>query len=88
VPTPHDAAPGAIFQNVQGTGVEVISVLARGPAGAAGLQRGDLVIALNGEPAPDPATLSRAYRSLKPGQALLLTIQRGSQYRVLALEKP
>jgi S1-C subfamily serine protease len=88
VPTPHDAAPGAIFQNVQGTGVEVISVLARGPAGAAGLQRGDLVIALNGEPAPDPAALYRAYRALKPGQAVLLTIQRGSQYRVFALEKP
>lgn len=86
--TPQNGSSGAVFQTVRGTGVEVISVAPRTPAARAELQRGDLITALNGEPAPDPADLERAYRTAKSGQALLLTVQRGSQYRVTALEKP
>ena len=86
--TPQNGGSGAVFQTVRGTGVEIISVAPRTPAVRAGLQRGDLVTALNGEAAPDPADLERAYRAAKSGQALLLTVQRGAQYRVMALEKP
>lgn len=90
--TSGDAAPdagiGAVFQTVRDSGVEVITVGARTPAMRAGLQRGDLVTAVNGRPAPDAASLERAYLALKTGQALLLTVQRGSQYRVTALERP
>jgi S1-C subfamily serine protease len=53
----------------------------------AGLQRGDLVVALNGEALPDAAAVERAYQRAAPGAALLLTIQRGSSPRVVALEK-
>jgi S1-C subfamily serine protease len=94
--TARDLAPappagedyGAVLRNAEGAGVEAVTTVPGGPAAAAGLQRGDLIVAVNGNPAPTVAAFERAYRAAAPDQALLLTVQRGSQHVVLALEKP
>lgn len=79
--------PGFVGQNIAGAGIEVVTVSSGGPAARAGLQRGDLITELDGEPARDAAALARRFRSAASGAALLLTVQRGQQYRVVALEK-
>jgi hypothetical protein len=78
---------GLVLQTIAGAGAEVVAIAPRTPAMRAGLQRGDLVVALNGEALPDAAAVERAYQRAAPGAALLLTIQRGSSPRVVALEK-
>jgi S1-C subfamily serine protease len=76
-----------VGRTVAGTGIEVVAVQPAGAAAAAGLSRGDLIIAIDGEPARDLAALARRFRSAAAGTAILLTVQRGQQHRVLALEK-
>jgi hypothetical protein len=80
-------AIGAVLRTVDGAGIEVVTTTPRGPADAAGLQRGDLIAAINGEPAPTVAALDRAFRAARPDQALLLTVQRDTQFQVIPLEK-
>jgi S1-C subfamily serine protease len=86
-PAPPEGGPGAVLRNVEGTGVEVVTAAPRGAAAVAGLERGDLIVALNGEPAPTVAAIERAFSAAQSNQALLVTVQRGSQYHVVALEK-
>jgi S1-C subfamily serine protease len=64
-----------------------VTVADRGAAAAAGLSRGDLIVAIDGEPARDVALLTRRFRAADQGSAILLTIERDQQHRVLALEK-
>jgi S1-C subfamily serine protease len=79
---------GAVLRTVPGAGVEVVSVRAGGAAELSGLQRTDLVTAVNGQPAADARTLQRAFGAASSGTALLLTIQGPEGERVIALEKP
>ena len=57
-------------------------------AARAGLRAGDIVVALDGARAPQPAAIERAYRSLPAQGGILLTIRRGLSHEVVALEKP
>ena len=57
-------------------GVSVITVVENGPAATAGLQAGDLIVALNGEKLEADGTLRDLLRSLKPGDKVTLTIER------------
>jgi hypothetical protein len=86
-PAPAAGEIGAALRNADNAGVEVITTMPRGAAAAAGLQRGDLIVALNGEPAPTVSAIERAYAAAEPTQALLLTVQRGQQFQVIALDK-
>ena len=79
---------GAVLRTVPGTGSEVVIVTPDSVAAAAGLLRGDIITSLDGRPAPDEAAIERAFRALARGAALLLTVERGTQHRVLAIEKP
>jgi S1-C subfamily serine protease len=79
---------GAVLRTISGAGVEIVSVRAGGPAELAGLQRTDLVTAVNGQPAADARMLQRAFSAAPSGTALLLTIQRPGSEHVIALEKP
>jgi S1-C subfamily serine protease len=84
------AAPGSagfVGRNAPGAGIEVVAVDEGGPAAAAGLLRGDLIRAVDGEPARDADALTRRFRAAAEGTAILLTIQRDQLHRVLALEK-
>jgi len=85
VPAPDD--PGFVGRHVPGAGIEVVTVADPSAAAAAGLSRGDLIVAIDGEPARDMAVLTRRFRAADEGSAILITIQRNQQHRVLALEK-
>ncbi|MGB6200154.1 MAG: DegQ family serine endoprotease [Candidatus Acidiferrales bacterium] len=56
-----------------------------GPAGKAGLQRGDAIISLNGKPVEDASTLRLAIASTPPGQTVQLGIQRGSSKQTVSV---
>ena len=83
---PEDG-PGFIGQGVAGAGVEVVMVGRRSPADLAGLEPGDLIVSLDGQPDPGVSDIARRYRSTAAGRALLLTVRRGERHHVLALEK-
>ncbi len=91
VDTPPPSQPrgdlGAILRTVTRAGAEVVAVSLDSAAAGAGLARGDLIVALNGGPSPDARAIERAYDRLAPGEAMLLTIQRAGEHRVLSLEK-
>lgn len=78
---------GLVGRMVPGAGIEVVSVAGGGAADAAGVARGDLIVAIDGEPARDLATLARRFRSAGAGEAVLVTVQRHQRHHVLALEK-
>jgi S1-C subfamily serine protease len=79
--------PGLVLRAVPDLGAEVVTVRAGGSAARAGLLAGDIIIKVDGRYAPTPAALLSAYRQAEPGTALLLTVQRGADHRVFALER-
>lgn len=79
---------GAVLRSVAGAGAEVVTVVSDGVAARAGLLRGDIITSVDGRVAPDVSVIERAFRSTPSGAALLTAIQRGTQHRILALEKP
>jgi serine protease Do len=66
--------------------VVVLDVSAGSPAGHAGVQPGDQIVALNGERIADQAQLYRQLWSQDPRQEVRLTIQRESQTRELRVK--
>ena len=87
VPEAPVEGPGFISRGVPGAGVEVVTVGRRTPSDSAGLQPGDLIVAVDGQSEPRIADIARQYRAAAPGRALLLTVRRGERHHVLALEK-
>jgi hypothetical protein len=80
-------ALGLVSRNVPGLGVEVVAIVEGSAAAQAGLQRGDLIVAIDGRSGIDGADLARRFRSAEPGAVFLLAIERGELHRVLPLEK-
>lgn len=78
---------GVVGRSVGGIGFEVVAVRESSPAARADLKRGDLVLAVDGETAPDAAALDRQFRLAPDGASVVVTIQRGEQHRVVAIEK-
>jgi serine protease DegS len=60
-------------------GLEVTRVLARGPADQAGLRVGDLIVAINEQPAVSSAVVSRLIAHAAPGSDIQLDILRGEE---------
>ena len=60
-------------------GVLIAGVLQGGPAGAAGLRPGDVVVAVGGQPVDGTVSLLRAVAALRPGSRVVLAVQRGKQ---------
>jgi S1-C subfamily serine protease len=83
-----DSDPGLLLRTIQGAGIEVVALEPRMPGARAELQRGDLIVAIDGRAAVAAGDLLRTYRERPRGGAVLLTIRRGTQHRVVALEKP
>jgi len=65
------------------TGVLVRSVAADGPAAKAGVVRGDILLALDGEPLDDGAGLIERMGNLEPGDVVTLTVLHGDEERSL-----
>lgn len=80
--------PGVALRGVPGVGLEVVALQPSGAAARADLHPGDIIVAVDGRPATDADALTQAFRSAPSGAALLLTVRRGTEHRVVALEKP
>jgi putative serine protease PepD len=65
------------------TGAEVVAVPAGTPAAAAGLRKGDVVTAVDGQPVTDGIGLIVAIRSHQPGETVTLTVQRNGHQQKL-----
>ena len=62
-------------------GALVQNVVPKSPAAKAGVQAGDLIVALNGKPVESSGALTRAVALIAPGKNADLTIQRGKEKR-------
>jgi Do/DeqQ family serine protease len=71
-------------------GVIVTEVAPDTPAAKAGLQQGDVILALRGRIVVDPPAFYRALGALKPGDAVPLFVRRadGGRNQYLVLERP
>jgi S1-C subfamily serine protease len=79
--------PGMVLRTVRGAGVEVVTVAPGSAAADAGVEAGDLIVAADGVEQPAAGAIERAYRTAPRGGSVLLTIRRGLQHRVVAVEK-
>jgi putative serine protease PepD len=78
---------GAVLREVFGAGAEVVTVEPGTAAHRAGLRQGDVIVALDGIVQPDDDAVLRLFRTAKPGDSLLLTLQRDGDHLVVAVEK-
>jgi S1-C subfamily serine protease len=63
------------IEGLQG-GAIVVQVAEDSPAAEAGLQKGDVITAIDGEPVDSPDAVREAVAAKKPGDTLALTVQR------------
>jgi len=77
--------PDALLQLPERDGALVQRVLADSPAEAAGLRRGDLVVAVAEHPVADPATLLQQVERSEVGAPLALTLIRGQRELTLSI---
>jgi S1-C subfamily serine protease len=70
------AALGIDAATVVGGGVAIVRVDQGGAAARAGLQRGDIIVAVNGRPTPTVSALTSVLAGLKPGQQVPVTVRR------------
>jgi putative serine protease PepD len=64
-----------------GDGAELDEIIAKSPAQAAGLKKGDLITHVNGVRVTDGVSLIVAIRTYQPGQTIEFTVERGSDQR-------
>jgi putative serine protease PepD len=62
----------------QPLGVGVVDVVPGGPAEAAGIRSGDVIVSVNGRETPTSEALGAVLAELKPGDTVPVTIRRGS----------
>lgn len=79
---------GLTVAPAEGGGVVVESVDPRSAAGAAGVQPGDLVIAVNRDEIRDIASFREATKKIKKGRNVVLLLQRGDSTLYLAFPAP
>jgi S1-C subfamily serine protease len=83
----HDPSLGLRMRSIQKIGVEVLSVQPRSRGARAGIQPGDRITVAAGHQSPSPAQLTRAFASLPQDGSILVAVTRGSERRVIAIEK-
>jgi serine protease Do len=66
-------------------GVLVVAVQPGSPAGKAGLQRGDIITAVDGQPLTDETALPKYVQKHKAGDTIQLTVVRNGQDRTVAV---
>ncbi|MBL8056087.1 MAG: PDZ domain-containing protein [Anaerolineales bacterium] len=87
--------PGQLFEIPDGVSAGVIlgAVTPDSPAERAGLQPGDVITAVGGEPVPEPPALAAQIAAYRPGEQLTLTVRRSGEAEPLTIavtlgEKP
>jgi S1-C subfamily serine protease len=78
--------PEALLQLPERDGALVQRVLPDSPAETAGLRRGDLVVKVDDQPVPDPASLLKRVEGSTVGQLLPLTVIRGQRELNLSIK--
>lgn len=68
------------------SGALVADAAADGPAGKAGVRRGDTIIAVNGEAIKDARDLTRRIAGVKPGDKVKVTLWREGRERAISIE--
>jgi membrane-associated protease RseP (regulator of RpoE activity) len=68
----------------EGPGLAVAGVQDDSPAAGAGLAKGDVVVAFDGEDVADPRALRRALDAKKGGDAFRVTVRRGEEKKELS----
>ena len=68
--------------NYTGQGARVNTVTGGGPAEQAGLQSGDVIVAVNGERVDDAVSLITDIRQNAPGDKITLELESGKQITV------
>ena len=71
----------SLDQSYQGEGARVQEVTAGGPAEAAGLEAGDVIVEFDGQPVTDATSLIVDIRSMKPGDKVALSGQARLEHR-------
>jgi hypothetical protein len=69
---------GVELSQPPGGGVIVGRVFAGGPSGRAGIQPGDVIMAVGNQPVSSPADVQSAIENLQPGDQIPLTVLRGA----------
>jgi S1-C subfamily serine protease len=69
-----------------GTGAVVESIVPGGPAAAAGLQAGDVVLKVGGDAVTESSDVAAAVSKRSPGAAVKLTVRRGDGERTLTVK--
>jgi putative serine protease PepD len=82
---PSQGFLGVTTQDSSGNdlGAVVVSVVAGGPADQAGVRAGDVITSIDGVAVTDSASLGKAIRSHKPGDAVKLTVNRSGSDQTL-----
>lgn len=75
---PNSPAIAARFNLPSKPGMIVTSLVPDGPSAQAGVQQGDVIVAVDGKAITDESTLSRILLSHKPGDKVTLTLARGT----------
>jgi S1-C subfamily serine protease len=67
----------------QGRGIRIVELIPSGPAAQAGLEVGDVVVSINGQPMRTMADMERVMLVSPAGTELMLEVQRGVEQRQL-----
>jgi serine protease Do len=76
----------ALGQGDQAKGALVGDVSAKGPAQASGLERGDVILDINGQPVSDANDLRNTIAMMQPGETVKLKISRNGGTRDLSVK--
>jgi S1-C subfamily serine protease len=82
---PRPLPPRAAERLGQRAGVQVVQVIEDGPAAAAGLRRGDLLLELDSEPVTDASDLQRLMVGERIGRTVPAIVLRDGQQRTIEL---
>lgn len=82
---PRPAPPGTRHAQPRPAGVPVGNVDPGSPAAAAGLRRGDVIVAVAGNPVRSPGSLNRAIAVARQTGQVAVRIQRGARRRELVV---
>lgn len=86
-PTQGPRPLGLVLRAIAGRGSEVTRVQAGSLADVAGLQVGDVVVAIGAARSPSPDDIAAAVEALKSAGAVFLSVDRGGQPRLVALQR-
>ncbi len=79
----HPVIKVSLDGTYQGQGVRIVdqpgAVTAGGPGDRAGLQPGDVVLAIDGRPVTEPSELIVDIRAREPGETVTLSVRRGGE---------